>query len=339
MYDYAHPLEDVIERVTHSLCSLEFEDHRPLYDWCVNETDAEFVPRQIEFAKLNLTNTIMGKRYMRALVESGKVDGWDDPRLVTISGMRRRGYPAEALRDFCDRVGVAKANSVVDIALLEHCVRENLKPKAKTLMAVLKPLKVVITNYPENVTEGLTIENNGENPDLGVRTTPFSREIYVERDDFMEDAPTSFHRLSVGREVRLKGAYFIKCDGVVKDETGFVTELLCSYDPETKSGSGFTGRKVKGTIHWVSAPHAIKIETRLYDCLVFDSPEGQVENPNSLITNENSYVEPEAASAAPEDRFQFLRVGYFCLDIKRGESQKMVFNQIVPLKSSYKPGA
>ncbi|MDR1066335.1 MAG: glutamine--tRNA ligase/YqeY domain fusion protein [Clostridiales bacterium] len=337
MYDYAHPLEDAIEGITHSLCSMEFEDHRPLYDWCVNETDAEFKPRQIEFAKLNLTNAIMGKRYMRALVEEGKADGWNDPRLVTISGLRRRGYTPEAVRDFCERVGVSKANSVVDSALLDHCAREDLKPKAKMIMAVINPLKVVITNYQEGVSEDLIVENNAENPDMGVRTTLFSRELYIERDDFMEDAPKSFYRLSPGKEVRLKGAYFIRCDDVIKDENGAVTELRCSYDPMTKSGSGFTGRKAKGVIQWVSAMNAVKIETRMYDCFAFDTPDGPAENPDSLIINENSYAEPAIIGAKPDDRFQFLRIGYFCMDGKLSQPLKMVFNRIVPLKSSYKP--
>ncbi len=341
MYDYAHPLEDAIEGVTHSLCSLEFEDHRPLYDWYINEVGGfDPVPRQSEFAKLQLTNTIMGKRYMRKLVEDGIADGWDDPRLATLSGIRRKGYTPEAIRNFCDKVGVSKANSKVDIALLEHCVREDLKPKAKAVMAVIDPIKVVITNYPERQVEMMTIENNPENPEMGNREVPFSREIYVERDDFMEDAPKKFFRLTIGQEVRLKGAYFITCNEVIKDETGKIVELHCTYDPETKSGSGFTGRKVKGTIHWVSVSHAVNITVNLLDYLVFDDDEsesGYRENPNSLIVMENAVAEPAINSAIPDDRFQFLRNGYFCLDYKKTATDNLVFNRIVSLKSSYKP--
>ena len=340
MYDYAHPLEDAIEKITHSLCSLEFEDHRPIYNWYVNETGFDPKPRQIEFAKLNLTNTIMGKRYMRALVESGRVDGWDDPRLMTLSGIRRRGVRPEAVRAFCDMAGVSKANSVVDIAMYEYCVREDLKPRAKTIMAVLDPLKITITNFPEGQTEMLPIENNAENPELGERLVPFSRVLYVERDDFMEDAPKKFFRLSVGREVRLKGAYFITCNEVVKDESGRVVALHCTYDPETKSGSGFTGRKVKGTIHWVSAPHAARITARLFDYLEIDDPEaegGTRENPDSLIIMRDAVAEPSIRDATEADRFQFLRHGYFALDSKLTSGDDQVFNRIVSLKSSYKP--
>ncbi len=340
MYDYAHPLEDAIEGITHSMCSLEFEDHRPVYDWFVNEVGGfDPKPRQMEFAKLNLNNTIMGKRYMRALVEAGKVDGWDDPRMMTLSGIRRRGYTPASIRDFCDRVGVSKANSVVDCALLEHCIREDLKPTAKMVMGVLDPLKVTITNYPEEVTETVTIENNAENPDMGTREVPFSKTLYIEREDFMEDAPKKFFRLSVGREVRLKGAYYIQCNEVVKDNDGNVVELLCTYDPETKSGSGFNGRKVKGTIHWVSAPHAVPATVRLFDYLVLDdkdAPEGFVENPNSQVVKQ-AFLEPALQDATLADRFQFLRLGYFCLDSKLSKPEALVFNRIVSLKSAYKP--
>ncbi len=339
MYDYAHPLEDAIEGITHSLCSLEFEDHRPLYDWCIEQVGFEKKPRQIEFAKLNLSNTIMGKRYMRGLVESGMVDGWDDPRLATLSGIRRRGYTPQSIRDLCEKVGVSKANSVVDIALLEHCVREDLKAKAKVVMAVIDPIKVVITNYPEDQEEMLTIENNPENPELGERLVPFSRELYIEKDDFMEDAPKKFFRLAPGKEVRLKGAYFVTCNEVIKDTNGNIVELHCTYDPETKSGSGFTGRKVKGTIHWVSIKHAVKVETRLFDYLVIDdetSENGYRENSDSIIIMDSSYVEPSIKEATIDDRFQFLRNGYFCLDYKLTKDNHIVFNRIVSLKSSYK---
>jgi glutaminyl-tRNA synthetase len=340
MYDYAHPLEDAIEKITHSLCTLEFEDHRPIYNWFVDEIGFETRPRQIEFAKLQLTNTIMGKRYMRALVENGEVDGWDDPRMMTISGIRRRGYTPESIRDFCEKIGVSKASSTVDVSLLEFCIREDLKAKAKVVMAVLDPVKVVITNYPEGETEMLEIENNPENEEMGKRLVPFSREIYIDRDDFMEVAPPKFFRLSPGREVRLKGAYFITLNDIIKDADGNVLELHCSYDPETKSGSGFNARKVKGTIHWVSCATAVKAETRLYDYLVLDdetSETGFVKNPNSIILCENSYIEPSIKDAVPSDRFQFIRNGYFCLDSKLASAEKLVFNRIVSLKSSYKP--
>lgn len=338
MYDYAHPLEDAIEKITHSLCTLEFEDHRPLYDWFVKEIGFEVAPRQIEFAKLQLTNTIMGKRYMRNLVESNEVDGWDDPRMMTISGIRRRGYTPESIRDFCEKIGVSKATSKVDISLLEFCIREDLKSKAKVVMAVLDPIKVIITNYPEDETEMLEIENNQENEQMGTRFVPFSRELYIEREDFMEEAPPKFFRLSVGKEVRLKGAYFIMCNEIIKDESGNIVELLCTYDPETKSGSGFTGRKVKGTIHWVSCKHAVKIEARLYDYLVLDdetSETGVTKNPHSIVIAANSYAEPCIKDAVLSDRFQFIRNGYFCLDSKLVSAEKLVFNRIVSLKNSY----
>ncbi|WP_317366493.1 glutamine--tRNA ligase/YqeY domain fusion protein [uncultured Tyzzerella sp.] len=340
MYDFAHPLEDAFEEITHSICTMEFEDHRPLYNWFVNELDFKVKPRQIEFAKLNLSNTIMGKRYLRQLVEEGKVDGWDDPRLVTLSGIRRRGYTPESIKNFCQMVGVSKASSVVDTAQLEYCIREDLKDKVNVVMAVLDPIKVVITNYPEDMEEALTIENNPENEELGTREVMFSRELYIERDDFLEDAPKKFFRLSVGKEVRLKGAYFIMCNEVIKDENGNIIELRCTYDPETKSGSGFTGRKVKGTIHWVSAKHAVKATVNLYDSLVIPSLEDEkelIENENSLIVLDNAYIEPSILSANKMDRFQFIRNGYFVADSKHFDKNNLVFNRIVSLKSSFKP--
>lgn len=340
MYDFAHPLEDAFEEITHSICTMEFEDHRPLYDWFINQLDFKIKPRQIEFAKLNLSNTVMGKRYLRQLVEEGKVDGWDDPRLVTLSGIRRRGYTPESIKNFCQMVGVSKASSVVDTAQLEYCIREDLKAKVNVVMAVLDPIKVVITNYPKDMEETLTIENNPENEDLGNREVTFSRELYIERDDFLEDAPKKFFRLSVGKEVRLKGAYFIMCNEVIKDENGNIVELRCTYDPETKSGSGFTGRKVKGTIHWVSAKHAVKATINLYDSLVVPSLENEkelIENENSLIVLNNAYIEPSILSANKMDRFQFIRNGYFVADSKHFEKDNLVFNRIVSLKSSFKP--
>ncbi|WP_250278235.1 glutamine--tRNA ligase/YqeY domain fusion protein [[Clostridium] colinum] len=339
MYDFAHPLEDAFEEITHSICTMEFEDHRPLYDWFINELDFKIKPRQIEFAKLNLSNTIMGKRYLRQLVEEGKVDGWDDPRLVTLSGIRRRGYTPESIKNFCQMVGVSKASSVVDTAQLEYCIREDLKAKVNVVMAVLDPIKVVITNYPEDTEETLIIENNPENEELGNREVMFSRELYIEREDFLEDAPKKFFRLSVGKEVRLKGAYFIMCNEVIKDENGHIIELRCTYDPETKSGSGFTGRKVKGTIHWVSAKHAVKATVNLYDSLVMPSEDEKelIENPNSLVTLNNAYIEPSILSANKMDRFQFIRNGYFVADNKYFDKNNLVFNRIVSLKSSFKP--
>ena len=340
MYDFAHPLEDAFEEITHSICTMEFEDHRPLYDWFINELDFKIKPRQIEFAKLNLSNTIMGKRYLRQLVEEGKVDGWDDPRLVTLSGIRRRGYTPESIRNFCNMVGISKASSVVDTAQLEYCIREDLKAKVNVVMAVLDPIKVVITNYPEDKEEALTIENNPENEELGTREVMFSRELYIERDDFLEDAPKKFFRLSVGKEVRLKGAYFIMCNEVIKDENGNIIELRCTYDPETKSGSGFTGRKVKGTIHWVSTKHAVKATVNLYDSLVIPSKEDEkelIENENSLVILNNAYIEPSILLANKMDRFQFIRNGYFIADSKYFNKDNLVFNRIVSLKSSFKP--
>lgn len=341
MYDFAHPIEDAIEGVTHSLCTLEFEDHRPLYDWVVRECEMENQPRQIEFAKLNLSNTIMGKRYLKQLVEEGIVDGWDDPRIPTISGLRRRGYTPESIRSFCREIGVAKSNSLVDIQMLEHFIREDLKLTAPRTMAVLRPLKVVITNYPENQEEMLEAEINPENPEMGIRKIPFSREIYVEQDDFMENPPNKYYRLFPGNEVRLKNAYFIKCNEVIKDEYGNVTELRCTYDPATKSGTGFTERKVKGTIHWVDAKEAIPAEFRLYEPLVTEEDEKEGKtfiervNPNSLEVLQG-FVEPNMSEVNPQDKFQFFRHGYFNVDPKLTTKEKLVFNRIVSLKSSFK---
>lgn len=342
MYDFAHPLGDAIEGVTHSLCSLEFEDHRPLYDWVIRECEMEHQPRQYEFARLNMTNTIMSKRYLKQLVDEKLVDGWDDPRMPTISGLRRRGYTPEAIRTFAREIGVARSNSVVDVRMLEHFIREDLKLKAPRTMAVLRPLKVVIINYPEGQVEMLDAENNPENPEMGTRQIPFSREIYIEQDDFMENPPSKYYRLFPGNEVRLKHAYFIKCVDVVKDEQGNVVELHCTYDPETKSGSGFTGRKVKGTIHWVDARHAVPAEFRLYDSLILDDLDGEEKsflerlNPNSLeITH--GFVEPNMKAAKPNDKFQFFRHGYFNVDPKYTTPDQLVFNRIVSLKSSFDP--
>jgi len=336
MYDYAHPLEDAFEEITHSLCTLEFEDHRPLYDWVLRELDWEMPPQQIEFARLNLTNTVMSKRYLKELVENGHVEGWDDPRMPTIAGLRRRGYTPEAIRDFCERIGVSKANSTVDISLLEHCIREDLKTKVETRMVVLDPLKVVITNYPEDLTEEMEIENSKENEAFGNRKVPFSRELYVERDDFMEVPVKKFFRLYPGNEVRLKGAYFIKCNEVIKDSEGNVIELRCTYDPETRSGSGFEGRKVKGTIHWVDAKTAVTLTVRVYDYLMIEDENGEnVLNPNSLKIM-NAMAEPSLADAKAWDRFQFLRKGYYIADPVLYTEDNRVFNQIVDLKSSWK---
>lgn len=343
MYDYAHPLEDAIERITHSLCTLEFEDHRPLYDWVLRECEIENPPRQIEFARLNVTNMITSKRKLKAFVDEGSVDGWDDPRMPTISGLRRRGYTPEAIRDFCERIGVAKANSMVDAALLEHCVREDLKLKVPRIMGVLRPLKVVITNYPEGEVEMLDVENNQENLEMGSRKVPFSRVIYIEQEDFMENPPKKYFRLYPGNEVRLKNAYFIKCEEVIKDENGDIVELHCTYDPETKSGSGFTGRKVKGTLHWVSAEQAVKAEVRLYDNLMIEKEGNESEdeeremivNPNSLETITSCLIEPSVKDAKSGDKFQFLRHGYFCVDTKNTTDEKLVFNRIVAMKSSW----
>ncbi|RED34188.1 glutaminyl-tRNA synthetase [Brevibacillus brevis] len=339
MYDFAHPLEDAIEGVTHSLCSLEFEDHRPLYDWVVRECEMEKVPRQYEFARLNLTNTVMSKRKLKQLVDENVVDGWDDPRMPTIAGFRRRGYTPEAIRTFAREVGVARANSTVDEKMLEYFIREDLKLKAPRTMAVLNPLKVVITNYPEGQVEMLEAEINPENPEMGNRQIPFSREIYIEQDDFMENPPSKYFRLFPGNEVRLKHAYFIKCNDVVKDADGNVIEIHCTYDPETKSGSGFTGRKVKGTIHWVDATSAVPAEFRLYEPLIMDDEEAEGTfldnvNPNSLEVLQG-YVEPNMKETKPQDKYQFFRHGYFNVDPKHTTDDKLVFNRIVSLKSSF----
>lgn len=343
MYDYAHPISDSIEGVTHSICTLEFEDHRPLYDWTL-EALGIYQCQQIEFARLNLTNTIMSKRYLRRLVEEGYVSSWDDPRMPTISGLRRRGFTPESLRDFCDRIGVAKSNSTVDVALLEHCIREDLNTKAPRVMAVLKPLKLIIDNYPAGQVEELVAENNPENPDMGSRTIPFSREIYIEQDDFMENPPKKYFRLAPGTEVRLKQAYIIKCEQVVKDEqTGEIVEVHCSYDPDTKSGSGTANRKVKGVLHWVSAAHAVKAVVRLYDYLLLNQEveEGEAAkdfvdtlNPNSLEVLSDCLVEPSIKTAQVGSRFQFMRHGYFSLD-RDSTADMPAFNRIVSLKDSW----
>ena len=341
MYDFAHPIEDAIEHITHSICTLEFEDHRPLYDWVVRECEFENPPRQIEFAKLYLTNVVTGKRYIKKLVEDGIVDGWDDPRLVTIAALRRRGYTPESLKMFVDLVGVSKANSSVDYAMLEYCIREDLKLKRPRMMAVLDPVKLIIDNYPEGETELLSIPNNLENPELGDRIVPFGRELYIEREDFMEEPPKKYFRLFPGNEVRLMGAYFVTCTGCEKDENGRVTAVHCTYDPETKSGSGFNARKVKGTIHWVSAPTAGQVECRLYENIV-DEEKGKLNADGTLNLNPNSktvttaYVEPALMEAEEYESFQFMRNGYYCVDCRDSVKGKPVYNRIVSLKSSFK---
>lgn len=342
MYDFAHPIEDAIENITHSICTLEFEDHRPLYDWVVKECEFENPPRQIEFAKLYLTNVVTGKRYIKKLVEDQIVDGWDDPRLVSIAALRRRGYTPESLRMFVDMVGVSKANSSVDYAMLEYCIREDLKLKRPRMMAVLDPVKLVIDNYPEDTVEYLDAANNLENPELGERKVPFGRELYIEREDFMEEPVKKYFRLFPGNEVRLMNAYFVTCTGCEKDENGRVTVVHCTYDPETRSGSGFNGRKVKGTIHWVNAGTALKAECRLYENIV-DEEKGKLNedgslnlNPNSLTILENCYVEPGLGGAKAYDSFQFVRNGFFCVDCKDSTEEHLVFNRIVSLKSSFK---
>ncbi len=342
MYDFAHPIEDALEHITHSICTLEFEDHRPLYDWVVRECEFENPPRQIEFAKLYLTNVVTGKRYIKKLVEDGIVDGWDDPRLVSIAALRRRGYTPESIRMFVDLVGVAKANSSVDYAMLEYCIREDLKLKKSRMMAVLDPVKLVIDNYPEGQTEMLEVPNNLENPDLGSRMVPFGRELYIEREDFMEEPPKKYFRMFPGNEVRLMSAYFVTCTGCEKDADGRVTVVHGTYDPATKSGSGFEGRKVKGTIHWVAAHTAKTVECRLYENIV-DEEKGKLNedgslnlNPNSLTVLKTCYVEPALAEAGAYDSFQFVRNGYFCADCKDSRPGAPVFNRIVSLKSSFK---
>lgn len=337
MYDFAHPIEDAIEGITHSICTLEFEDHRPLYDWVLREVGKwPEPPQQIEFARLNLTNTVMSKRYLKRMVDDGTVEGWDDPRMPTIAGIRRRGYTPEAVRDFCERIGVSKANSTVDIGLLEHCVREDLKQKVENRNVVENPIKVVITNYPEDKTEEMEIENNREVPEMGNRSVPFSRELYVDGDDFMEVPVKKYFRLFPGNEVRFKGAYFIRCEEVIKNEDGSIKELRCTYDPQTRSGSGFEGRKVKGTIHWVDARTAVKIRIRNYDYLMLDEEDGsQRLNPDSL-SETVAYAEPSVAEARPGERFQFFRKGYYIADEKLTTDEEKVFNKIVGLKSSWK---
>ena len=350
MYDYAHPIEDAIEGITHSICTLEFEDHRPLYNWVVEEVGKDMIPdkdemppRQIEFAKLYLTNVVTGKRYIKRLVEEGIVDGWDDPRLVSIAALRRRGFTPESIKMFVDLCGISKANSSVDYAMLEYCIREDLKLKRPRMMAVLDPIKLVITNYPENEIEYLDVSNNQENEEMGTRKVPFGRELYIDREDFMIEPPRKYFRLYPGNEVRLMNAYFVTCTDYVTDEDGNVTEVHCTYDPETKSGSGFNARKVKGTIHWVCADTAQKAEVRLYENIVDEekgvyNEDGSINlNPNSLTVMDNCFVEPALAEAEPTESFQFVRHGYFCVDSKDSSKDHLVFNRIVSLKSSYRP--
>ncbi len=340
MYDYAHPIQDYIEGVSHSLCSNEFKDHRPLYEWVLNELDLyNPKPRQIEFGRMNLSGVVTSKRYLKMLVASGEVDGWDDPRLSTLKGMRRRGYTREAILNFLREIGVAKADTLVDVAMLENSLRQDLKLKVPSVMAVLDPIKVVITNLPEEHLEYLTIENNGENEELGKREMPFTKELYIEREDFSENPPKKYNRLVLDGEVRLKGAYFIKCNEVIKNESGEIVELRCSYDPETKSGSGFTGRKVKGTIHWISAKYGVPCEVRLFENLFNDAPSGEnlfeFINKNSLEVKKNAIIEPAALRLNEEGRFQFIRHGYFIRDTRLSK-EKLVFNRTVSLRSSYK---
>ncbi|SNU09328.1 glutaminyl-tRNA synthetase [Lachnospiraceae bacterium] len=342
MYDFAHPIEDAIEGVTHSLCTLEFEDHRPLYNWVVEELEYPNPPQQIEFSKLYLTNVVTGKRYIKKLVEDGVVDGWDDPRLVSLAALRRRGFTPESIKSFMELAGISKSQGSCDYAMLEYCIREDLKPKAPRYMGVLKPVKLIIDNYPEGQTEEFEIENNSDDPEAGMRKITFSRELYIEADDFMEEPPRKYFRLFPGNEVRLKGAYFVKCTGFEKDAEGNVTEVHCTYDPETRSGSGFEGRKVKGTIHWVNAADAIDAEVRLYENLI-DEEKGKLNedgtlnfNPNSLEVV-NAKLEAASAELKPGDHVQYIRNGYFVVDIKDSTAEKMVFNRVVGLKSSYKP--
>ncbi len=343
MYDFAHGQSDSIETITHSICTLEFEDHRPLYDWIIDTLDV-YHPQQIEFARLNLAYTLLSKRKLLQLVEQKHVAGWDDPRMPTISGLRRRGYTPESIRDFCERIGVAKANSTVEMALLEHCLREDLNKRALRLMAVLRPLKVVLVNYPEGQVEELDSPNNPEDPEAGSRKIPLSRELYIEQEDFMEDAPKKFFRLAPGKEVRLKSAYIIKCEEVIKDSSGNITELRCTYDPDSKSGGATAGRKIKGTLHWVSAQHAKSAEVRMYSHLFTkENPADDKEcsdlksalNPESLETLKDCKVEPALAEAQPGDRFQFLRMGYFCADAKDYLSTAPVFNRAVTLRDTW----
>ena len=342
MYDFAHPIEDAIEGITHSICTLEFEDHRPLYDWVVRELEYENPPKQIEFAKLYLTNVVTGKRYIKKLVEEHIVDGWDDPRLVSIAALRRRGFTPESIKMFVELCGVSKANSSVDYAMLEYCIREDLKLKRSRVMAVLDPIKVIIDNYPEDQIEYFDVVNNMENEALGSRKVPFARELYIDREDFMEEPPRKYFRMFPGNEVRLMHAYFVKCESFVKDENGKVTEIHCTYDPESRGGNSPDGRKVKGTIHWVAAPTAVKAEVRLYENIVDEelgvyNEDGSLNlNPNSLTVLKECYVEPGLADAKGYDSFQFVRQGYFCVDAKDSKEDALVFNRIVSLKSSYK---
>ena len=343
MYDFAHPIEDAVEGITHSICTLEFEDHRPLYDWVVRELEYENPPKQIEFAKLYLTNVVTGKRYIKKLVDNGIVDGWDDPRLVTISALRRRGYTPESIKLFMELSGVTKSNASSDYAMLEYCIRETLKLEKKRVMAILDPVKLVITNYPEGETEWLDAPHNLENEALGSRKLAFTRELYIEREDFMIDPPKKYFRLFPGNEVRLMNAYFVTCTGYDVDENGKVTEIRCTYDPETKSGNGFEGRKVKGTIHWVSASHAVPCEVRLYENIVDEekgvyNEDGELNlNPNSLTVIKNAFVEESLKGTTEVEQYQFVRNGFFCLDSKDSKPEMPVFNRIVSLKSSYNP--
>jgi glutaminyl-tRNA synthetase len=342
MYDFAHPIEDAIEGITHSICTLEFEAHRPLYDWVVTQLEYEKPPKQIEFAKLYLTNVVTGKRYIKKLVEDGIVDGWDDPRLVSIAALRRRGFTPESIKRFVELCGVSKANSSVDYAMLEYCVREDLKLKKPRMMAVLDPIKLIIDNYPEGEVEYLDVANNMENEELGSRKVPFCRELYIEREDFMEEPPKKYFRLFPGNEVRLMNAYFVKCESFAKDSEGKVIEVHCNYDPETKCGSGFNARKVKGTIHWVPVPYAVKSEVRLYENIVAEeagvyNEDGSINvNPNSLTVLKECYLEPSFDGAKAYDSYQFVRNGFFCVDAKDSTPENLVFNRIVSLKSSFK---
>lgn len=342
MYDFAHPIEDAIEGVSHSICTLEFEDHRPLYDWVVRELEYENPPKQIEFAKLYLNNVVTGKRYIKRLVEDGIVDGWDDPRLVSIAALRRRGFTPESIKTFVELVGVTKSQGSVEYPMLEYCIREDLKLKVRRMMAVLNPVKVIIDNYPVGQVEYMEVPNNQENPELGTRKVPFTKELYIERDDFMIDPPKKYFRMFPGNEVRLMNAYFVTCTDYKTDESGEVTEIHCTYDPETRGGN-FDGRKVKGTIHWVSASEGKQVQVRLYENIVdeekgvYNEEDGSINvNPHSLTVIDNCYVEPELMNAAKEEKFQFVRNGYFCVDIKDSEAGKPVFNRIVSLKSSFK---
>lgn len=342
MYDFAHPIEDAVEGVSHSICTLEFEDHRPLYDWVVRELEYENPPKQIEFAKLYLNNVVTGKRYIKRLVEDGIVDGWDDPRLVSIAALRRRGFTPESIKTFVELVGVTKSQGSVEYPMLEYCIREDLKLKVRRMMAVLNPVKVIIDNYPVGQVEYMEVPNNQENPELGTRKVPFTKELYIERDDFMIDPPKKYFRMFPGNEVRLMNAYFVTCTDYKTDESGEVTEIHCTYDPETRGGN-FEGRKVKGTIHWVSASEGKQVQVRLYENIVdeekgvYNEEDGSINvNPHSLTVIDNCYVEPELMNAAKEEKFQFVRNGYFCVDIKDSEAGKPVFNRIVSLKSSFK---